>query len=86
MSIQYETPAAPGNAKYPQMLASIKADQLANVGNRELWAFLNEFENEGTARDLAYRLGRDFTEFEFIGRKGEATTIVYARLKAEVTE
>jgi hypothetical protein len=84
--IQFRDVPLPGNRKYPQLLTRIKREQLASIDNRELWAYLNEFESEGTARDLAYRLGKTHSEFEFISRKGEGTTVVYARLKDEVTE
>jgi hypothetical protein len=83
--IEYVDDPTPGNAKYPQLLAQIKGEQLASTRHRGMWALIGEFNNEGTARDLAYRLGRTHDEFTFSSRKGEeGTTRVYAQLKEGV--
>jgi hypothetical protein len=83
--IQWADDPSPANYKYPAMLKSIKAEQLENPESRERWAFLAEFASEGTARDLAYRLGNTHDEFEFVSRKGDdEVTRVYTRLKEGV--
>lgn len=75
------------NSKYPKLLATIKGEQLASPRTREQWALIAEFEIEGSARDLGYRLGREHQEFRFTVRKvGSSKTRVYARLRDEVTE
>jgi len=80
--IEYVDDPSPGNAKYPQLLAQIKGEQLASTRHRDMWALVAEFDNEGSARDLAYRLGRTHDEFTFAGRKGpNGMTRVYAQLK-----
>jgi hypothetical protein len=85
--IEWADDPSPANYKYPAMLKSIKAEQLENSKSRERWAFLAEFVSEGTARDLAYRLGKHHDEFDVVSRKGDdGATRVYARLKDEVTE
>ena len=75
--------ARPGNEKYPAMLADIKAYSLDSGDYR--WGVLNHMTNEPSARDLASRLARVHKEFEVVSRKQGDTTIVYARLREEVT-
>ena len=75
--------ARPGNEKYPAMLAAIKESSL--LGDHREWGVLNRMSNEPSARDLASRLARVHTEFEVVSRKQGDTTIVYARLREEVT-
>lgn len=83
--IEFFDEPRPGNEKYPAMLEAIKEMQLSDPAKRDSWAWLNGFKSEGTARDLAHRLRGAHPEFEFIARKGQGETVVYARLKAEVT-
>ena len=73
----------PGNEKYPAMLADIKATSLEDDHHR--WGVLNRMSNEPSARDLASRLAKVHKEFEVVSRKQGDTTIVYARLREEVT-
>ena len=73
----------PGNEKYPAMLENIKAYTLDSGEHR--WGVLNRMSNEPSARDLASRLARVHKEFEVVSRKDGDTTIVYARLREEVT-
>ena len=80
--LQYVDEPNPGNSKYPEMLAQIKHDQLDERHSGK-WAVLNQFKSEGTARDLAYRLGKTNPAFDFITRKGERFTVVYARYNRE---
>jgi len=84
VELEWEDDAsAPGNEKYPKMLVAIKDSSL--VGDHRQWAVLNKMTNEGSARDLASRLGRENPEFEVVSRKqDDGTTIVYARLRDEV--
>ena len=84
--IEWADDPSPANYKYPAMLKGIKAAQLEHPESRERWAFLAEFASEGTARDLAYRLGKAHDEFDVVSRKGDDDlTRVYARLKEGVT-
>jgi hypothetical protein len=76
-----------GNEKYGPLLGQIKAEQLASTRHRGMWAKLAEFENEGSARDASARLNGKWEEFEFVSRKLDTgITVVYARLRDEVTE
>lgn len=87
MDIEWADDPTPANYKYPAMLKAIKAEQLEHDESRERWAFLAEFVSEGTARDLAYRLGKAHDEFDVVSRKGDdGMTRVYARLKEEVAK
>jgi hypothetical protein len=82
--IEWEDELPRGTTKYPQMLEAIKAAQLDQPETRESWAKLNDFLSEGTARDLAWRLGKRYGEFDIIARKDGERTYVYARLKAGI--
>lgn len=84
--IEYIDAPYPANSKYPKLLAQIKGEQLASTRHQGMWALIAQFESEGTARDLAYRLGTKNAEFNFMSRKGEDWTFVYAQLKEGVTE
>lgn len=81
-----DEPPSDGRSKYPAMLRAIKAEQLSNPDRRESWAYLTSFDVEMSARDLATRLSKTHDEFEFISRKGDISTSVFARLKDGVTE
>ena len=76
-----------GNDKYGPLLTQIKAEQLASTRHRGMWAKLSEFENEGSGRDASSRLNGVWEEFDFVSRKNsDGITVVYARLRDEVTE
>jgi len=81
--LEYIDEPNPGNSKYPEMLAQIKRDTTAGGDNYGKWAAINQFKSEGTARDLAYRLHKTNPSFDFISRKGEKVTVVYARYNIE---
>lgn len=89
MTIEWvnEDEVAVGVAKYPQLLATIKAEQLASTVHRGKWAKLATYEVEGSARDATNRLKKAHEDFDFISRKNDDnTTSVYARLKEGVDE
>ena len=75
--------ARPGNEKYPAMLADIKESSL--IGDHRRWGVLTRMSNEPSARDLSSRPGRVHKDFEIVSRKEDDFTIVYARLREEVT-
>jgi hypothetical protein len=86
MDIEYmgEAKTVDGRELFPQLLKAIKADQLSDPARREMWAKLKTYDNDGSARDAAHRLSGKHDEFEFIARRGDEGTTLYARLKEGV--
>ena len=83
--IVWEDDPTPGNVKYEPLLGQIKAAQLGSDERRSQWAKVNTFDNDASARDTAYRLGKRWDEFDFISRKDDDGVTVFARLKEGVT-
>lgn len=83
--IEWASDPKPRHHKYGPLLADIKSAQLGDDLLREEWAKVAGFAVEPSARDLANRLGKEHDEFDFVSRKGDEETIVYARLKEGVS-
>ena len=76
-----------GNAKFPQLFAAIKAEQLASSVHRTQWAKVQTYANGPSGRDAAHRLGKTYTEFDVVSRvNDDGSVTVYARLKEGIGE